>query len=38
MTMINAHFKVDRGDFDLDIKLTLPGQGVFLLTFFFLLP
>lgn len=28
MTMINAHFKVDRGDFDLDIKLTLPGQGV----------
>lgn len=28
MTTINGHFRVDHGDFDLDIKLSLPGQGV----------
>lgn len=26
--MINAHFKVERSDFKLDVKLSLPGQGV----------
>ncbi|GLS92529.1 molybdenum import ATP-binding protein ModC [Psychromonas marina] len=28
MSRINAHFQVDHGDFNLDIKLSLPGQGV----------
>ncbi|HEY5715631.1 MAG TPA: ATP-binding cassette domain-containing protein, partial [Psychromonas sp.] len=28
MSMINARFQVERNDFNLDIRLTLPGQGV----------
>lgn len=28
MSVIKAHFQIDHGDFKLDVKFTLPGQGV----------